>query len=135
MAEATGTAALNGSLWGTHARDWADIQEAVARPMYRDVVERLAIGRGSAYLDVGCGAGMALELAACRGATVAGIDAAEALVAIARERVAAADVRVGELETLPFADRTFDVVTGFNSFQYAARPARALAEAKRVAKK
>ena len=135
MADATGTAAINGSLWGARARDWAEIQEATARPLYLDVIERLSIGRGSAYLDVGCGAGLALQLAASRGATVAGLDAAEALVAIARERVPSADLRVGELETLPFPDGAFDVVTGFNSFQYAARPARALAEAKRVAKK
>jgi len=135
MAEAIGTAAVNGDLWGAHARTWADIQEAIAKPLYLDVIERLGIGTKSAYLDVGCGSGMALQLAASRGATVAGIDAAEALVAIARERVPAADLRVGELETLPFADGTFDVITGFNSFQYAARPVNALAEAKRVAKK
>jgi ubiquinone/menaquinone biosynthesis C-methylase UbiE len=134
MAEATGTAAVNGSLWGAHARAWAEIQEATARPLYLDVIERL-VTAGSTYLDVGCGSGMALQLAAARGATVAGIDAAEALVAIARERVPSADLRVGELETLPFPDGAFDVVTGFNSFQYAARPAHALAEAKRVAKK
>jgi len=35
---------------------------------------------------------------------------------------------------LPFDDATFDVVTGFNSFQYAANPAVALGEARRVTK-
>jgi SAM-dependent methyltransferase len=39
----------------------------------------------------------------------------------------------GELEQLPYDDASFDIVTGFNSFQYAARPAVALAEARRVA--
>ena len=135
MAESTGSATVNGSLWGARARAWAEIQEATARPLYVDVIERLAIGGGSMYLDVGCGSGMALQLAASRGATVAGLDAADALVAIARERVPSADVRVGELETLPFPGGAFDVVTGFNSFQFAAHPAHALAEAKRVAKK
>jgi ubiquinone/menaquinone biosynthesis C-methylase UbiE len=38
------------------------------------------------------------------------------------------------MEDLPFAKATFDLVTGFNSFQYAARPAVALAEARRVVK-
>jgi SAM-dependent methyltransferase len=41
---------------------------------------------------------------------------------------------VSEMETLPQADGTFDVVTGFNAFQYAARPVNALREARRVGK-
>jgi SAM-dependent methyltransferase len=44
------------------------------------------------------------------------------------------DFHVGDLESLPFADGVFDLVTGFNSFQYAANPGAALAEAKRVAR-
>ncbi len=61
-------------------------------------------------------------------------DAAEGLLAIARERTPKGDFRLGDLEELPFADRSFDVVTGFNSFQFAGNPAAALAEARRVAK-
>ncbi|MDB4969748.1 MAG: Methyltransferase type 11 [Myxococcales bacterium] len=129
-----GSATVNGSLWGAQARAWAEAQEAIARPLYVAALERTRVGGGTAYLDVGCGSGMALQLAAQRGATVSGLDAAESLVAIARERVPSADVRVGELEELPFADASFDVITGFNAFQYAARPAHALAEARRVAR-
>jgi hypothetical protein len=39
---------------------------------------------------------------------------------------------VGELETLPWPDESFDVGTGFNAFQFADDKARALAEARRV---
>jgi SAM-dependent methyltransferase len=42
-------------------------------------------------------------------------------------------VRVGEIEDLPWAETSFDVVTGFNAFQYAATPVNALREARRVA--
>jgi len=63
---------------------------------------------------------------------VSGVDAAEKLLEIARARVMDGDFHTGELEQLPFVDGTFDVVTGFNSFQYAARPGVALGEAKRV---
>jgi SAM-dependent methyltransferase len=37
------------------------------------------------------------------------------------------------MEDLPFADASFDVVTSFNAFQYAADPVAALREAARVA--
>jgi SAM-dependent methyltransferase len=77
---------------------------------------------------------MAAEMAAGLGAEVSGIDAAEALLEIAKARAPRADLRQGDLEQLPFADSTFDVVTGFNSFQYAGNPGAALAEACRVTK-
>ena len=38
------------------------------------------------------------------------------------------------MEALPYADESFDVVTGFNAFQYAASPVNALREARRVTK-
>ena len=44
------------------------------------------------------------------------------------------DFRVGEIEDLPYPDGSFDVVTGFNCFQFAADPVKALREAKRVAR-
>jgi SAM-dependent methyltransferase len=77
---------------------------------------------------------MATQIAAEHGASVFGLDAAEPLLEIARRRVPAGEYKLGELEQLPFGDATFDLVTGFNSFQYAADPKAALGEAKRVAK-
>jgi SAM-dependent methyltransferase len=124
------TSVVNGRLWGASADDWAAIQEPCCRPVYTAVLDKLAVGAGTTYLDAGCGTGMAAE----RGASISGLDAAEPLLAIARRRVPQGDFRVGELEELPFADATFDLVTGFNAFQYAADTKAALAEAKRVAK-
>lgn len=130
--DAKPTAEVNGALWGTRATDWATLQEGQCRPVYEMVLERLAVGPGTDYLDAGCGAGMAAEIAAARGAHITGFDASRTLLAVALERVPAGDFQSGDLETLPFADRSFDVVTGFNSFQYAANPGKALAEARRV---
>ncbi len=128
------TAAVNGRLWGARARDWADIQEGQCRPVYEAVFSRTRVSAETIYLDAGCGAGMAAQIAAQRGAHVSGLDAAENLLAIARTRTPVGDFHVGELESLPFPDDMFNVVTGFNSFQYAANPAVALAQAKRVTK-
>ncbi|HSE86528.1 MAG TPA: class I SAM-dependent methyltransferase [Candidatus Binatia bacterium] len=128
------TGKLNGRLWGARARDWAELQEPMTRPVYDAVFQRIEMDAQTNYLDVGCGSGLAAQLAAERGAKVTGIDAAENLLTIARSRVPAGQFRVADLEELPFADNIFDVVTGFNSFQYAANPDAALAQAKRVAK-
>ncbi len=45
---------------------------------------------------------------------VSGLDAAEALVTIARTRTPSGDFRVGDMFELPFEDDSFDVVTSFN---------------------
>lgn len=128
------TAAQNGRLWGAQSHDWADIQENQFSAAYHAVFDACGLGRDTQYCDVGCGAGMAAMLASGRGAQVSGLDAAENMVSIARSRVPSGDFRIGDLEDLPFADSQFDLVTGFNAFQYAADPIAALAEAKRIAK-
>jgi ubiquinone/menaquinone biosynthesis C-methylase UbiE len=130
----TGSAAAQGKLWGARARDWAEVQEPAQMGLYPPVFDAAGVREGCVLLDVGCGSGVAAAIAHERGAKVSGIDAAAPAVEIARERLPGADFRVGELETLPYDDDSFDVVTGFNSFQYAADPVHALREARRVAR-
>ena len=127
-----GTAERQAGLWGRRARDWAELQEGQVRPLYDSVLDAFDVGRGTQALDVGCGAGLFLRLAADRGASVAGLDATAELLEIARERTPAAELHRGELEELPFESERFDLVTGFNSFQFAAQPVNALREAARV---
>jgi hypothetical protein len=73
-------------------------------------------------------------MAADRGAVVAGIDASSELIGVAAERTPGADFRVGDLEELPWGSDSFDVVTGFSSFQFADDKVRALTEAARVSR-
>jgi SAM-dependent methyltransferase len=134
---AEGSAATQGDLWGERARDWAEVLEGWTGwglDAYRNMLERVIVERGTKVLDMGCGAGRFSRIAADRGAQVAGIDATAAFVEIARERVRGGDFRVGDLEQLPWADDSFDVVTGFNSFIFAAGIVAALHEARRVAR-
>ncbi|HEX9867496.1 MAG TPA: class I SAM-dependent methyltransferase [Candidatus Tectomicrobia bacterium] len=128
------TGEINSRLWGARAQDWAEVQEGTCRPVYLAVFDRVGLKPGAVYLDAGCGAGMAAQIATERGAQVNGLDAAPNLLAIARQRVPSGDFKVGDLESLPFPDGKFDLVTGFNSFQYAGNPGAALGEAKRVTK-
>jgi SAM-dependent methyltransferase len=102
--------------------------------VYEHVLRRAAIGPGKTVLDCGCGAGRFARMAADRGARVAGIDAAQQLVAIAAERVPDGDFRTGDLEALPWPDDAVDVATGFSAFQFADDKIRALSEAGRVSR-
>jgi SAM-dependent methyltransferase len=104
----------------------------VTHPEWLIVAERTTIGAGTRVLDVGCGTGGFCAFAAARGALVAGVDHDPDRIAAARARVPAGDFVVGYMEQLPWTDGAFDVVTGFNSFQYALDVPAALAEAVRV---
>ncbi|MFD8566104.1 SAM-dependent methyltransferase [Streptomyces sp. NPDC057694] len=70
------------------ARDWAEIQERMLVPLYEAVYERLEVGSGTRLLGLGCGSGLALLMAASRGAAVTGVESAEPeRLALARERL------------------------------------------------
>ena len=57
-------------------------------PLYEAVYERLEVGAGTRLLGLGCGSGLALLMAASRGAAVTGADrAAPERLALARERL------------------------------------------------
>jgi SAM-dependent methyltransferase len=132
-AETTGSAQRWGPLWGARAEDWAANEELQA-PTYEEAINRVGIGSGQRVLDIGCGSGVFLRLAAEHGAEVFGLDASTALIELARARVPVADLWVGEMQALPYHDDSFDVVTGFNSFFFADDIVTALRAAGRVAK-
>ncbi len=106
--------AESGQAWGERAADWAYLVEPYARRANDALFDRAGVGPGTRLLDIACGSGYAASVAADRGATVAGLDAAEALIAIARARAPSADFRVGDMFALPFEDDYFDVATSFN---------------------
>jgi SAM-dependent methyltransferase len=131
---AAGSALMQGDLWSVRARDYAELQEGQCRPLYESVLGRPELAKACSSLDVGCGPGLAAQIFAAKIVDVAGIDASPAFIEIARERLPGRDFRVAEMESLPHADSSFDAVTGFNAFQYAASPVNALREARRVAR-
>ncbi|KOV31387.1 methyltransferase domain-containing protein [Streptomyces sp. XY152] len=69
------------------ARDWSEIQERMLLPLYEAVYERLDVGPTTRLLGLGCGSGLALLMAASRGAAVTGVDACADRLALARERL------------------------------------------------
>src|SRR6266550_7776014 len=129
----TGSANRWGPLWGARPAGWA-LSEDRQLPTYEAALEQTGLKPSRRVLDIGCGVGPFLRLVAGRGSDAHGIDASDALIAFARGRLPHADLRVGEMEDLPWEDDTFDLVTGFNSFFFATDMIAALREAGRVAR-
>jgi SAM-dependent methyltransferase len=99
--------------WGRRAADFAALSEPGNCREYVAMHHRLGVDAGDRLLDVACGSGLALELAGLRGASCYGIDASARLVAVAMDRNPGCDIRVGDMNALPWDEASFDVVTSF----------------------
>ena len=119
-----------GDAWGRRARDWACLFEHYAIDVIQAIFQRIGVDDATSVLDVACGSGLAVRYAAGAGADAAGIDAAAALIEIARERTPTADLRVGDMFDLPWPDESFDAVMSINGVWGGCEGA--LAEAHRV---
>lgn len=97
------------------------------------------IASTSTVLDVGCGTGEFERLLLSKQPTqsIVGIDLAEKMLAIARQKCRKypnASFQKASVSALPFADRSFDVVVSASAFHYFDDPIAALLEMKRVLK-
>ena len=104
-------------------------------PAATTAASHLAPGPGVRVIDVACGTGNAALDAARAGASVLGVDRAERLVAVARERAAQegldARFEVGDAVELPAEDGAFDAAVSVFGVIFADAPA-AVAELRRV---
>jgi ubiquinone/menaquinone biosynthesis C-methylase UbiE/DNA-binding transcriptional ArsR family regulator len=122
-----------------NAAEWDSIR---ALHVAEDSVEkamREALGARpfDSLLDLGTGTGRLLEVFAPLYARAVGIDASADMLAIARANldragIANAQVRLGDIHSLPFARDSFNVVTIHQVLHFIDDPERALAEAARV---
>lgn len=89
-------------------------------------------------LDVGCGAGGFLGYAVRTVRFVAGLDASDIQVRMARRRLhdqmeaGTAELVLGDAESLPWDDARFSAVASLNCLKFVTEPGRALAEMHRV---
>lgn len=115
------------------AEAWSEHWGRLAAPAREAVADAAGIGAGSRLLDAGCGTGELLALALARGANASGIDVSPDMLAVARRRAPAAEIREGDITKLPYDDDAFDVVTAFNVVQFTDDGPATIAELARVA--
>jgi len=119
------------------AGDFAEIAKLIETAA-EGFVNRLNIQPGSKVLDVACGSGNLAVVAAKKGADVTGVDIAENLIETAKKRAEAEGLtikfEVGDAESMPYEDNTFDVVMTMFGAMFAPRPEVAASELVRVCK-
>lgn len=102
------------------------------------LVRALDLPTEARILEVGCGRGIALPVIdrLCRPRRLVGLDIEAALLGEAadnlHEQGARAELCVGDVRAMPFADDTFDVVIDFGTLFHIARAEAAAAEIARV---
>ena len=105
-----------------------------------EFVDNLKIPPGAAVLDAGCGPGHLLEALGARGFVLSAVDASKEMLSRAKERLQrfpddqVAELRVGDIENLPFPDAVFDLVCSTGVIEYLVADKKALSEMYRVLK-
>lgn len=117
-------------------KHFAPLEVGTTMPAAR-LVRFAAVREGQEVLDVACGTGVAAITARRVGARATGLDMTAELLAKAKENASIANVddivwKEGDVEMLPFADRSFDVVLSQFGHMFAPRPEVAVNEMLRV---
>ena len=118
-------------LAATYDQRWASYVQRSAAETLRRLEPRAA----ERVLDVGCGTGTLLALLGDRqpGVEACGVDLSPEMLNVAAGKVPAhVRLLVGNAESLPFADGSFDAVVSSSVYHYWRRPGQSLAELRRV---
>jgi len=97
--------------------------------------DMLQPARGEHILGIGCGTGQRLFRFLERGLTVSGIDSSEAMIDAAEKNLGnRVDLHIGNPESLPFDDNSFNASILINTLEFCKDYQAALEEAARVTK-
>ena len=133
--------------FAAHAHDWKSIYE---KDDVNSVIQQLRMAQAQAFveripanpqgraLEVGCGAGLMTVWLAERGMTVNAVDTVPSMLDLTRTRVTESgvadrvDVALGDIQSLPFAANTFQLVVALGVVPWVSSPPTAVAELARV---
>jgi ubiquinone/menaquinone biosynthesis C-methylase UbiE len=120
--------------WEAKAAGYDHFFGAFTSRLVDPLLDAAEVGPGVRVLDVASGPGYAAAQAAERGASVVGVDIAEAMTALASRLHPQVEFVHGNAEALPFTDESFDAVVGNFALLHLGRPDQAAAEFVRVLK-
>lgn len=107
-------------------------ERVLADSRFRGFVDLASsLGASGRWLDIGCGAGMLLSLAADAGFTGEGIELNADRRAVAEE-VTGMVIHKDPVEDLAFPDDSFDVISMINVFSHLTSPSTTFAELRRI---
>lgn len=118
--------------WEERAEGYVGFWGAVTGRLVEPLLEVAGVGPSTRLLDVATGPGYVAAEAARRGATVWGVDVAEAMIARAAAENPGIEFRRADAQSLPFEDCSFSAVVGNFGLPHFGRPEQAVAEGARV---
>ena len=118
--------------WQRQAAGYEEFFGPITTRLVEPLLDAAEVGRGTRLLDVASGPGYVASEAAKRGASVIGVDIADAMISLARRLHPQIEFRSGNAEALPFSEGSFDAVVGNFVLLHLGRPEQAAAEFARV---
>ena len=103
--------------WEEKAAAYERFFGVITGRLVEPLLDAASVGVGTRVLDVATGPGWVAAQAAERGASVVGVDVAEAMIARARSAHPGLEFRWADAHELPFADGSFDAVLGNSAGQ------------------
>lgn len=108
-------------------------------PSEKEVRARLALSlipkKIRSVLDIGCGDGYRCSILKEKIEAVSGIDISEVRIRRAKKMFKDIEFRVGDVTTLPYKDRSFDLVVAVEVLEHVSHFEKSIKEMKRVSKK
>jgi SAM-dependent methyltransferase len=119
-------------LWGTAPEDWALYMEITFIPVYKKIISKSGLKPNDKVLDIGCGSGLFMKMLESESYALTGIDVSNELLSVARQRNPGATLINQDMDNILFPDKSFNLVAGFNSFQYAEDALKVFKEINRI---